>query len=182
MLMCNNCCDNSVFLSMQWNEPDLRKYDFGPLKEKSGFYTLIEDELFGPGKRYIYEPAYGLAKPATVIRNFGTIWDSPIKVRMYLYTPTPNFQQLNLDILENSIKSTLTDKMIDDLPAPYLQHNFADADGNVKDQVRFWKFGGNEIMFTPTIRCIKLAQEIHVQRTPANPSQYDIHVSIDDCV
>ena len=162
---------------MNRNDTDHRKYWFGPLKEVSGFYTLIEDELFGPGKRYVYEPAYGQTNPPTVIRCFGIIWDTPIKVRMYLYTPTP-YRFFNLETLSKAIETQCTQEFLSKLHAPYLQHNFAAEDGTVKDQVKFWKFEDNSLCFTDSIRCIKLVQERHL--SAGSFSEYDLHVLVGD--
>ena len=143
----------------------------------SGFYTLIEDELIGPGKLYVYDPAYGQIHPPKVLRTFGIIWDHipDRKVRMFIYEPRP-FPAQNLDVLDKAIQSAFSFDRIDSFPPPSLQHNFAGVNGLVADQVSIWNFENEAIILTDTVQCDKFILEKHF--VPISVFNYDLHVRI----
>lgn len=145
----------------------------------SGFYTLLEDEMFGPGKTNPIlwaGPAHRMTNTTSIIRRYGSIWDDFLgnKVRMFLYEPIEiesGFRQLA--DLDKQIHEIL--KSDDFLPSPKLQHNFAEDSGVVRDQIIVWE---SEELFklNPDIICNKLIKVIHF--TPRSYTAFDFHVRL----
>ena len=141
----------------------------------SGFYTLLEDEMFGKGKTNA-SPAHKLSNTATIIRRYGTIWDNfdTHKVRMYLYEPIEiNSSSRNLVEISSIIRAEL--HRLDSFSAPTLQHNFAEDSGAVKDRMTVWE---SDSLFSikNEICCNKLIKLEHFASNSL--TKFDFHVRI----
>ena len=141
----------------------------------SGFYTLLEDEMFGVGKTNA-GPAHRMSNTTSIIRRYGSIWDDfkGSKVRMFLYEPLEiESGSRNLADLDKQIREILhTDAF---LPHPKLQHNFAEDSGVVRDQIIVWE--SDELFkLKPEIVCNKLIKVLHFM--PRSYTSYDFHVRL----
>ena len=144
-------------------------------RNPSGFYTLLEDEMFGKGKTNA-GPAHRMSNTTKIIRRYGTLWENfhGQKVRMYLYEPLENNDKAHkLVELEIKIKEQLLD--LSSLSHPKLQHNFAEDNGVIRDQLILW---ANSELFSinETIKCDKVIKIVHFE--PDSKTAYDFHVRI----
>ena len=148
-------------------------------RNPSGFYTLLEDEMFGVGKTNPIlwaGPAHRMTNSTSIIRRYGSIWEDFLgsKVRMFLYEPIEidsEFRQLS--DLDKQIAELL--KSHNSLPNPKLQHNFAEDSGIVRDQIVVWE--SDELFkLNPDIVCNKLIKVLHF--SPNSYTAFDFHVRI----
>ena len=151
-------------------------------RNSSGFYTILEDEMFGKGLTNIGHHNIE-SKVSNIIRSYGSLWtesdamDIPAeRVHMYLYE-SRDHQLTNLNDIDSELRQLLTAEFLKKLPAPKLQHQFATEEGVVVDLLYIWDIEPEPLFQLKMGRnCVKLAQIIHFE--PRARSKYDFHVKI----
>ena len=156
---------------------EVKSENYWNKKANSGFYTLIEDEMFGVGIHNI-DPSSFMSQRPNTIRSFGTIWNHfpGQKVRIYLYEPL-TISVKNLTRIDNQLQAAFSLHQLDNLKAPTLQHNFAEDNGLIRDQVIVSKFEDNELLIGTEYFCTKLIKEIHFDHRAT--TDFDLHIKID---
>ena len=144
-------------------------------RNTSGFYTLLEDEMFGKGKTNA-GPAHRMSNTTKIIRRYGTYWENfqNKNVRMYLYEPIEGNSGLRkLTEIEAAIKEQLED--LSAFSAPKLQHNFAEDNGVIRDQLILWE-AVELFKISDHIICDKIIKMVHFRSD--RKTDFDFHVRI----
>ena len=147
----------------------------------SGFYTLIEDEMFGKGRKNcesvrLYTDTY--------IRRYGTIWEpfeDENRIRMYLYEPV-TFGKAERDLLDvdKKLRTELSTEKVKKLDCINLQHHFAEDDGTIRDFVQVWEFSNGQSLFSinENLDCIKLMRVTHFFKEAKTPFDYHVKIAL----
>ena len=149
-------------------------------RASSGFYTLIEDEMFGKGRRNVDTFR---KYPNTIIRRYGSIWEpyeDAARVRMYLYEPV-EFGDNERDLLkvDNALKTILKSKVIKEWTNITLQHHFAEDDGTIRDFVQVWANNDTPLFqIDDKVVCVKLLRVIHFFEKSETPFDYHVKIAL----
>ena len=145
-------------------------------RNKSGFYTLLEDEMFGKGLTNIGQHNTD-SKISTVIRSYGALWYNfeNQTVRMYLYETRGNVLP-KLGPLNMNLKPKLSADQLKKLPPPDIQHAFAEDDGTIRDTVLMWTSFKPLFHVYDDVNCMKLAKVTHCFED--TKTAFDFHVLI----
>ena len=148
-------------------------------RNASGFYTLLEDEMFGKGLTNIGEHNTK-CKKSVIIRSFGSIWynfeTEGQTVRMYLYE-FRNAKPCNLSHIDRCLKQQLTSDKVNAFLPPNIQHSFAEDDGTIRDTVKMWTNVTEPLFYLDeNLECIKLAKVTHLFQ--GTKTAFDFHVRI----
>ena len=149
-------------------------------RSASGFYTLIEDEMFGKNCR---NPENYRSHPNQIIRRYGSIWEpfeDAERIRMYLYEPS-NFDSDVRDLLavDSELKTELLTDKVKKFDCLTLQHHFAENDGSIRDFIQVWSKPNNEAIFNLSndVVCNKLLRVTHFYDKSETPFDYHVRIS-----
>ena len=147
----------------------------------SGFYTFIEDQMFGPNRRNIQSVRM---YTNSIIRRYGAIWEpfeDENRVRMYLYEPVEfGNDERNLLEVNSVLKLELATEKVKAMTCLTLQHHFAEDDGTIRDLVQVWEHPNKEPIFsiTETIACDKFLRVTHFFDEARTPFDYHVRIAL----
>ena len=133
-------------------------------RSSSGFYTLIEDEMFGKGRKNLESVRLHTNQ---IIRRYGSIWEpfeDESRIRMYLYEPaTFGSAERNLLEIDELLKLELTTEKVKIFNCITMQHHFSEDDGTIRDLVQVWELPDKTALFSLTdkICCVKFIRVTH---------------------